>query len=181
MKSLIPFLMVIAALSCKDRASKKSDSVNLNPENDLKNERMDMKSSVDLNGPNDTNNVTIQLSQQKVNVSYYENRPQYINVDNNCFGKISNLNHFASANKGAYLSLDSASHNLKAFGVKYVDGHNGIDILIDSTGGPKIIKVWKEYKDDGIQLNLNKLEQGNISVYIYKNGDIADTFVLKKR
>ena len=138
----------------------------------------EIKPVVTLTPSNDTDKVSFSTSGQTFTIKYYKNKPQYMLIDNEAIGALTE-NHFVKDNKGAYLSFDS--NNLKAFGVKYLNGHNGVDAIMKPDGSQlNLLKLWTEYSNDGMQYDFSKISQGKVIAYQYKDGNIIDSFTLQR-
>jgi hypothetical protein len=90
------------------------------------------------------------------------------------------MTHYAINNKGLYASFDIDSNKIRAFGAKYLDGRNGVDVVLKPNGiETESLKVWTDYTNDGLQYNF--LDGGTkIMVFRYHNGVVTDSFLLHK-
>lgn len=127
---------------------------------------------------NDTNNVEFGVSNMNFKLHYFNNAIQYVNIDNNIIGD-ANINHYVRENKGIYFSLNPELKTIESFGVKYLNGHNGIDALIKNTEIQKL-NIWKEYSNDGCQYDFSRITKGEIILYYYKDGSIVDSSIFHK-
>jgi hypothetical protein len=180
MKIIFSLLSFIFLQGCNNN-EESVKSRNNDMRNILSRELVDVKRVVNLKAPGDTDNVKLRVSNQFIVIHYYHNRPQYITIDNEALGKGLTMNHYAKENKGIYFSLTD-SNTLKAFGAKYLDGHNGIDIIIDPNSRHlKTLELWEEYSNDGATIDISQIMANKLNVYKYSDGEIIDSFSLRKK
>ena len=134
-----------------------------------------------LNAPGDTSEIDFEHGGYLFKMYYSKNIPQYIVVKNKTLVNKLKMNHYASENNGLYMTLsDSASVN--ALGFKYLNGHNGVDIIMNpSDNRIKFLKDWKEYTNDGNKYDFSEVEKGKLKVYKYKDGEVIDSFLMKRQ
>jgi hypothetical protein len=175
MKKIKFFIFLAFAISCNTRQSGNKRSTT----NDFLNEGL-IKPIIKLNSEKDTESVILKFSGQIFKINYYKNKPQYIVLDNETFGKGVALNEFAQENKGIYYSVTDSS-TIRAFGIKYLNGHNGIDVTINSGGLLQSFKVWENYTNNGLKYDFSNIQDGNLNVHKYKDGGVIDSFKLSKK
>jgi hypothetical protein len=179
MKIIFSLLSFIFLQSCNNNES--ANSRNNEVRNILSRELVDVKRIVNLNAPGDTDNVKLRVSNQFIIIHYYHNKPQYVTIDNDAFGKGLAMNHYAKENKGIYFSLTD-SNTLKAFGAKYLDGHNGIDVIINPNSKHlKTLELWEEYSNDGTTIDISQIMSNKLDAYKYTDGEIIDSFTLHRK
>jgi hypothetical protein len=172
----IAFCVITYSMGCKN---------NLSTQSRKNNERSNAQENfitpiIDLKNGKDTNNVSFNYAFETYKLHYYKNLPQYFTLDDSRIAKNIEMTHYAFDNKGLYASFDVDSNKFKAFGAKYLDGKNGIDLVLKPNGiEMKSLKIWTDYTNDGLQYNFSN-DGTRIMTYRYQNGIIVDSFVLHK-
>jgi hypothetical protein len=173
---IIYVLIIWSFFSCTER--KPGDK---KPGNQKADKLSDISRTVALNDNNDTSDVIFETGGHHFKIHYYLNKPQYITIDNDSIGHSMQMNNFAKENKGVYLSFDQNSKKLNAFGVKYLNGHNAIEVILNSTGSDlSELRIWSEYSNVGNEYRFSPNKNELLKVYEYKNGERTDSFVLSK-
>ncbi len=175
-KNISVLYVLIFAISCKERQSEsnlKSGEIN--------NNNSYITKVVTLNSPGDTSNIEFEYAGYSFKMYYSKNKPQFIVVKNNLGANNKPMNHYAAENKGLYItSFDSSS--VSAFGVKYLNGHNGIDVILNPADGtPKFFNQWEEYTNDGLKYDFSEVYKGKLKVYQYKDGEVVDSFYMTRQ
>lgn len=145
---------------------------------------LDSTGKVDIktmfNSLGDTDAILLQYRDLFVKTSYYKSHPQFITVHNKYFGNGRPLNEFIQENKGLYMSISDGA-NINAFGAAYPNGRNGIDVMLDSATNVAKIKLWESYKNDGTVYDFSEVKKGRLKGYVYKDGELVDSFSFYKK
>jgi len=171
MKKVIKLIFIIPfTLGCNQNSQSNEDkSLDTSTNNSI----------VKLHSSNDTDYITSKLSNHRIFLHYYKNRPQFVVIDFDQLGLGYRFNHFAKENKGVYFTI-SDSNTVGSFGLKYPDGHSGFDI-IPAKNTLRMVKTWSEYENDGYSYDFSGISSQKIKVFKYSNGEIIDSFTLIKK
>lgn len=141
---------------------------------------MNMEKEVIFNSPNDTSNVIIQTSNLRFLIHYFNNVPQGVLIQNNK-AKDSLLSHYTKDNKGVYITMNPQSGAVNSIGYKYLRNDEGSDLLLDDKGNVEQLATWQQYSNNGRVYDITQMDEGQIKVYIYKDGEKVDSILYTKK
>jgi hypothetical protein len=177
MKQVIFFLLVIIFFSaCRNNTGQHREN--------LKRERNDLSNLtpiVSLTPIGDTTEVLFDISGIHFKINYFKGKPQYILIDRDYLGSVPVTKHFAKDHKGLYVAFNDSGF-VQAFGIKYFNGNNGIDVLTDDNFRDfENIGIWSQYLNNGKKINLSQLFRNKIITYDYNAGDLIDSSIYVKK
>jgi hypothetical protein len=179
MNKKIVIIFLALTISCKN--SSDNNDISVDPKDSEIKKPNDIKPVITLNAPDDTNSVYLNYSSMSFKLMYSRNTPQYVVIDDKRFGQREEMSHYQRLNKGFYISFNTDSSTQTSFGEKYINDSGGIDVVLKKNGyGLRVLNIWKDYTNEGVQYDFSKIDQAKITVYNYKNGNIIDSFILHK-